>query len=246
MILVTGPTGSGKSTTLYSVLNQLNHPDKHLVTIEDPVEYQIEGITQVQAHPEIGLTFANGLRAILRQAPDVVMIGEIRDAETADIAMKASLTGHLVLSTLHTNDAPSAVSRLIDMGVEPFLVASSINLVEAQRLVRKLCLKCRKPVHPPKVLLEELGLVQADGTFYGPGGCHLCKRTGYRGRSGIIEVFQFDEAIRDMVVSRVESWEIKEYAIKTLGMRPLREDGLKKAAMGVTTLEEVLAVTGEE
>ncbi len=247
MILVTGPTGSGKSTTLYSILNALNQPGKHLTTIEDPVEYQIEGITQVQVNTDVGLTFAGGLRAILRQAPDVVMIGEIRDFETADIAMKSSLTGHLVLSTLHTNDAPSAVTRLIDMGVEPFLVASSVTLIEAQRLVRKLCVKCRAHIEPPKQLLERLGIQPSkDAAFYKPVGCRHCSNSGYHGRMGIIEVIQIDEHIRDLVVSRAQSWEIKNYAVKELGMITLHQDGLKKAEKGLTTLEEILAVTTEE
>ncbi len=247
MILVTGPTGSGKSTTLYSVLNQLNQPTKNLLTIEDPVEYQVEGITQVQVNAEVGLTFSSGLRALLRQSPDVVMIGEIRDFETADIAMKASLTGQLVLSTLHTNDAPSAVSRLIDMGVEPFLVASSVSLIEAQRLVRKLSLKCREPFQPPASILEQLKLEPMhDAVFFKAAGCRFCNTTGYRGRIGIIEVFQVDERVRELIVSRAQSWEIKDYAMKTLGMVPLRQDGFRKAALGMTTLEEVIAVTTEE
>ncbi len=247
MILVTGPTGSGKSTTLYSVLNQLNQPTKKLITVEDPVEYQVEGITQVQVNPDVGLTFASGLRAILRQSPDVLMIGEIRDFETADIAMKASLTGQLVLSTLHTNDAPSAVTRLIDMGVEPFLVASSVNLIEAQRLVRKLCTRCRERFDPSPALLERVALRPSrNATFFKAVGCRLCNNTGYSGRMGIIEAFQVDERIRELIVSRAQSWEIKDYAIKALGLTPLRQDGLKKAEKGLTTLEEVIAVTAEE
>jgi len=246
MILVTGPTGSGKSTTLYSILNQLNQPTRNLITIEDPVEYQVEGMTQVQVNPEVGLTFANGLRALLRQSPDVVMIGEIRDFETADIAMKASLTGQLVLSTLHTNDAPSAITRLIDMGVEPFLVASSVTLIEAQRLVRKLCMKCREPFQPAPALLAHVGASDSGATFFAPKGCRFCNGTGFRGRMGIIEVIQVDERVRELVVTRAQSWEIKEYAVKELGMRPLRQDGLRKAELGLTTLEEVVAVTTEE
>ena len=260
MILVTGPTGSGKSTTLYSVLNQLNVPTRNLITIEDPVEYQVEGITQIQANPDIGLTFANGLRALLRQAPDIVMIGEIRDFETADIAMKASLTGQLVLSTLHTNDAPSAVTRLVDMGVEPFLVASGVTLIEAQRLIRKLCPKCREPYQPPQELLDRIEefpdqppspagtahVTPAKATFYRAKGCRMCNGVGYRGRFGIIEAFMVDEHIRELIVSKAQSWEIKQYAMKQLGMTTLRQDGLKKAAAGLTTLEEVLQVTSEE
>ncbi|MDP3703112.1 MAG: ATPase, T2SS/T4P/T4SS family [Candidatus Omnitrophota bacterium] len=247
MLLVTGPTGSGKSTTLYSILNQLNQPTKNLITVEDPVEYLVEGITQVQVHPEVGLTFASGLRALLRQTPDIVMIGEIRDFETADIAMKASLTGQLVLSTLHTNDAASAVTRLIDMGVEPFLVASSVSLIEAQRLVRKLCTKCRQPFEPTQELLKKLDVKPSKGaTFFKPSGCRLCNGSGFHGRMGIVEVFQVDEHIRELVVNRSQSWEIKDYAVKEQGMLTLREDGLKKAEQGLTTLEEILAVTTEE
>lgn len=247
MILVTGPTGSGKSTTLYSILNQLNQPVRNIITVEDPVEYQVEGITQVQVNADVGLTFASGLRSILRQSPDVVMIGEIRDFETADIAMKASLTGQLVLSTLHTNDAPSAVTRLVDMGVEPFLVASSVTLIEAQRLVRKLCVKCREPEEPSPGLFKELELTpDKSATFFKATGCRFCNKTGYRGRMGIIETFQVDEHVRELIVSKAQSWEIKNYAMKRLGMMPLRLDGLKKAAMGVTTIEEVAAVTAEE
>ena len=247
MILVTGPTGSGKSTTLYSVLNQLNQPTRNIITIEDPIEYQVEGITQVQVNAEVGVTFAGGLRALLRQSPDVVMIGEIRDFETADIAMKASLTGQMVLSTLHTNDAASAVTRLVDMGVEPFLVASSVSLIEAQRLVRKLCQKCREPFEPSPALLERLELRPEPGaTFFKAVGCRLCNGRGYHGRMGLIEVFQTDERVRELIVSRAQSWEIKDYAVKALGMTALRQDGMRKAMKGLTTLEEVVAVTAEE
>jgi len=200
----------------------------------------------VQVNAYIGLTFASGLRSLLRQSPDVVMIGEIRDFETADIAMKASLTGQLVLSTLHTNDAASAVTRLIDMGVEPFLVASSVNLIEAQRLVRKLCSRCREPYEASQALLDRLQLPPKKGaTYYKAVGCRFCNQIGYRGRMGIIEVFQVDERIRELIVTRAQSWEIKEHAVKT-GMTPLRQDGLKKAELGLTTLEEVVAVTSEE
>lgn len=247
MLLVTGPTGSGKSTTLYSILNQLKTPGKNLITVEDPVEYQIEGITQVQVNADVGLTFSAGLRAILRQSPDVVMIGEIRDFETADIAMKASLTGQLVLSTLHTNDASSAVTRLIDMGVEPFLVASSVTLIEAQRLVRRLCQKCRQTYELSATERTRLHLEAVKATtFYKAVGCRVCNQTGYRGRMGVIEVLPVDERVRELIVSRVQSWKIKDYAVESLGMTPLYDDGLKKAVLGMTTLEEVLAVTAEE
>ncbi|MDP3722843.1 MAG: GspE/PulE family protein [Candidatus Omnitrophota bacterium] len=247
MLLVTGPTGSGKSTTLYAILNELNQPTKNLITIEDPVEYQVEGITQLQVRPEVGLTFASGLRALLRQSPDVVMIGEIRDSETADIAMKASLTGQMVLSTLHTNDAAAAVARLIDMGVEPFLVASSVSLVIAQRLVRRLCVKCREPFEPGQEFLEPLGFSPAgEATFFRAVGCRFCNGTGYRGRMGITEVLQIEERIRELIVARVPSWQIKECAVTEQRMVVLRQDGFKKAQMGLTTLEEVAAVTAEE
>ncbi len=247
MMLVTGPTGSGKSTTLYSVLNLLNEPKRNLVTIEDPVEYQVEGITQVQANPDVGLSFSNGLRALLRQSPDVVMIGEIRDFETADIAMKSSLTGQLVLSTLHTNDAPSAVTRLIDMGVEPFLVASSVNLIEAQRLVRKLCEKCKDRQEPNKELFEKIGMEpEKEGTYFRAVGCNACGGKGFRGRMCIVEVCVIDDVVRDLIVTRAQSWEIKKHAQKHLGMKTLREDGLIKAAMGHTTVEEVVSATSEE
>ncbi len=247
MILVTGPTGSGKSTTLYSVLNSMNQTARNIITIEDPVEYQVEGIVQVQANAEVGLTFASGLRALLRQSPDIVMIGEIRDFETADIAMKSSLTGQLVLSTLHTNDAPSAVTRLVDMGVEPFLVASSVSLIEAQRLVRKLCTKCRRAFTPPPELFKELGWTPpGDATLFEANGCRMCNSTGYRGRMGIIEVMEMDDRVRELIIGRAQSWEIKDHVIKAQGMRTLRDDGLRKAAMGLTTLEEVITVTSEE
>ncbi len=247
MILVTGPTGSGKSTTLFCVLNQLNEPARHLITIEDPVEYQLEGMTQVQVNIDVGLTFAGGLRSLLRQSPDVVMIGEIRDFETADVAMKASLTGQLVLSTLHTNDASSAVTRLVDMGVEPFLVASSVTLIEAQRLVRKLCPHCREPMAVNEALLGQLGLTPSTRhAWFAARGCRLCHGLGYHGRMGLVEVLPIDERIRELIVSRAQSWEVKEYAVTELGMTTLRQDGLKKAEMGLTTLEEVLAVTSEE
>ncbi|MFH1853865.1 MAG: ATPase, T2SS/T4P/T4SS family [Candidatus Omnitrophota bacterium] len=222
MILVTGPTGSGKSTTLYSVINQLNNPDKSIITIEDPVEYQVEGITQIQANADIGLTFASGLRSLLRQSPDIIMIGEIRDSETADIAIKASLTGQLVLSTLHTNDATTAISRLVDMGVEPFLIASSVILVAAQRLCRVICKACK-----------------------GKGEkCQKCSGTGYYGRRAVLEVLSVDDKIREMIIERTSLEDIKNYAISK-GMKTLRDDAMEKHKDGVTTMEEVLRVTTE-
>jgi len=251
MILVTGPTGSGKSTTLYSILNQFNTPERNIVTIEDPVEYQVEGITQVQVKPDIGLTFANGLRSILRQSPDIIMVGEIRDFETADIAIKASLTGQLLFSTLHTNDAASAITRFIDMGVEPFLVAASLIGTCAQRLCRKVCQRCREEHQIPKDAMKRIGLMPKrtaksdEGIFYQAKGCKRCSNTGYYGRMAIIEFLTIDEKIKTMIVERVSTDKIKEYAIAH-GMKTLRQDGLNKVADGVTTLEEVLRVTGEE
>ena len=222
MILVTGPTGSGKSTTLYSVLNQLNTPDRNIITIEDPVEYQVEGITQIQANSDIGLTFASGLRSLLRQSPDVIMIGEIRDSETADIAIKASLTGQLVLSTLHTNDAPTAISRLVDMGIEPFLIASSVILIAAQRLCRVICKSCKGKAE----------------------GCKTCSSTGYYGRRAILEVLSVDDKIREMIIDRASVDDVKNYAVSK-GMKTLRDDAMEKHKSGVTTMDEVVRVTSE-
>lgn len=246
MILLTGPTGCGKSTTLYSILNQLNTVDKNLITIEDPVEYQIERITQIPVKPEIGLTFASGLRSVLRQSPDVIMVGEIRDGETADIAIKAALTGELVLSTLHTNDAPSAITRLMNMGIEPFLISSSIILIAAQRLCRKICVECKEPCAISDSVLAGLGLKPEKGkVFYHGKGCAKCNQTGYKGRLGTLEVLIIDDAIREMIVKGASTVEIKDYAIKH-GMKTLRDNALEKFTLGQTTLEEVLRITQEE
>ncbi|MCG2713553.1 MAG: GspE/PulE family protein [Candidatus Omnitrophica bacterium] len=245
MMLVTGPTGSGKSTTLYSVLNQLNVPERNIVTIEDPVEYQVEGITQMQVKPDIGLDFASGLRSILRQSPDVIMIGEIRDAETADIAIKAALTGQLVLSTLHTNDAISSITRLIDMGVEPFLVASSVIMLCAQRLVRKICLKCRKQIDIPNEFLEKIGFMEKT-KFYTATGCKFCGNTGFYGRIAVLETILIDDAMREMIIRRKSMDEIKEYAVKKLGMKTLRDDAYQKVKEELTTLDEAIRITTEE
>lgn len=245
MILVTGPTGSGKSTTLYSILNQLNTPERNIVSIEDPVEYQLEGITQVQVKPEISLDFALGLRSILRQSPDVIMIGEIRDSETADIAIKASLTGQLVLSTLHTNDAISSITRLIDMNVEPFLVASSLILLCAQRLCRRLCLKCRRPVELPKNFLEQIGFRENIVT-YTSSGCKYCNNTGFYGRIAILETIMLDDVIREMIIKKQSLDEIKRYAIEKSGMKTLRDDAYLKVKEGLTSLDEALRITTEE
>jgi type IV pilus assembly protein PilB len=240
MVLVTGPTGSGKTTTLYSALNKINLPEYNIMTAEDPVEYNIDGINQVMVHEEIGLTFAAALKAFLRQDPNIVMVGEIRDLETASIAVKAALTGHLVLSTLHTNDAPSTINRMIDMGIEPFLVSSSVNVILAQRLVRKLCGKCKKKekIHPEA--LRELGVASGE-TFelYKAEGCPTCSNTGYSGRIGLYEVMPISDALREMILNRASASEIKEQAVRE-GMITLRGDGILKLKAGVTSLEEVL------
>ncbi len=245
MILVTGPTGSGKSTTLYSVLNQLNTPERNIITIEDPVEYQLEGITQIQVKPEIGLDFASGLRSLLRQSPDVIMIGEIRDSETADIAIKASLTGQLVFSTLHTNDAISSITRLIDMGVEPFLVSSSLVMLCAQRLCRRICPKCRQETSVPHEFLEKIGFKDKT-TFYTAEGCRYCNNTGFYGRIAILETILIDDAIREMIIKKSSIDTIKEYAVEKCGMRILRDDAFLKVKEGLTALEEALRITTEE
>ncbi|MDD5680615.1 MAG: GspE/PulE family protein, partial [Candidatus Omnitrophica bacterium] len=251
MILLTGPTGCGKSTTLYSILNKLNTPEKNIITIEDPVEYQVEGITQIPVNTDIGLTFATGLRGLLRQSPDIIMVGEIRDFETADIAIKASLTGELVLSTLHTNDAPGAVTRLIDMGVEPFLVASSMVLTAAQRLCRRVCPYCKEETEVPMSVLERVGIKKAEldklsgKKFFKGRGCPKCNNTGYYGRMATLEVFIVDDAIRDMIIKRVPGDQLKDYATKH-GMATLRDNAFKKFINGDTTLEEVLRITTEE
>jgi type IV pilus assembly protein PilB len=245
MILVTGPTGSGKSTTLYSVLNQLNTPEKNIITIEDPVEYQVEGITQIHVRPEIGLDFTSGLRSLLRQSPDVIMIGEIRDSDTADIAVKAALTGQLVFSTLHTNDAVSSVTRLIDMGVEPFLVASSLIMLCAQRLCRRACPKCKKEIDIPKDLLERIGF-RDKSVFYTAAGCSYCNNTGFYGRIAIMEALMIDDAIREMIIAKKSIDQIKQYAVQKCNMMSLRDDAFLKVKEGLTTLEEALRITTEE
>ena len=239
MILLTGPTGSGKTTTLYSALKILNTPQVNIMTVEDPVEYNFEGINQVNVNEAVGLTFASALRAFLRQDPDIILVGEIRDTETVDIAIKAALTGHLVFSTLHTNNAPATVTRLIDMGVEPFLVSSSLLLVVAQRLVRKICTYCKEEYKPSKEVLERLG-IEDDGTvFYRGSGCAHCRYTGYKGRIGVYELMEITPDIRKAIVRGASEDEIRELA-KAQGMVELKEAGLMKARRGITTLEEVL------
>jgi type IV pilus assembly protein PilB len=245
MILVTGPTGSGKTTTLYSALDRLNQPGTNIMTAEDPVEFNLKGINQVQIRENIGLNFAAALRSFLRQDPDVIMVGEIRDHETAEIAVKAALTGHLVLSTLHTNDAPSAVTRLLNMGVEPFLVASSVILILAQRLLRRICMHCRAPVTVPPHALVDIGLPSeavASTTCYKGNGCEACSGTGYKGRIAIYEVMVLSPELRDMVLSGTSALEIKRGASQQ-GMRTLRVSGLEKLQEGITTVEEVVRVT---
>jgi type II secretory ATPase GspE/PulE/Tfp pilus assembly ATPase PilB-like protein len=246
MILVTGPTGSGKTTTLYSVLQELNNPQYNIVTVEDPIEYELAGINQVAARPDIGLDFASALRSILRQDPDIVMIGEIRDNETADIAVKAALTGHQVLSTLHTNDAAGAITRLDDMGIEPFLIASSIIMTCAQRLVRRVCTNCREEFVPEPEVFEKLGITASVETvFYQGAGCARCKNRGYLGRLAIIEALPVSEAIRRLVIKRASAAVIKNQAVNE-GMKTLRMAGIDKAIEGATTLEEVWRVTAED
>ncbi len=244
MVLVTGPTGSGKSTTLYSALNKINRPHCNIITAEDPVEYNLEGINQVNVHEEIGLTFAAALKAFLRQDPNIIMVGEVRDLETASIATKAALTGHLVLSTLHTNDAASSINRLIDMGIEPFLTASSVNAIVAQRLVRRLCDKCKQEVTLHEETLREIGIMESpeELTVFQSRGCVSCTDTGYAGRLGLYEVMSVSPTIREMIIDRAPTADIKEKAIEE-GMLTLRADGLEKFKKGSTSLEEVLRET---
>jgi general secretion pathway protein E/type IV pilus assembly protein PilB len=245
VFLITGPTGSGKTTTLYACLNTINKPDRKIITVEDPVEYQLAGINQVQVNAEINLTFAAALRSILRQAPNIIMIGEIRDLETANIAVQSALTGHLVFSTLHTNDAPSAVTRLIDIGVKPFLVASAVRAIMAQRLVRSVCPRCKEPYTPSKYEMDMLRLDPEEmkkTTIYKGRGCSDCAKTGYRGRKGIFEIFVIDEEMRRMVYEKVSSNVLRNRA-REIGMRTLREDGVRKIMAGITTPEEVISIT---
>jgi general secretion pathway protein E len=246
MILVTGPTGSGKTTTLYGALDKINSPDKKIITIEDPVEYQLFGVNQIHVKPQIGLTFANGLRSIVRQDPDVIMVGEIRDAETAEIAIQAALTGHLVFSTLHTNDAAGAVSRLLEMGVEDYLLASSLLGVLAQRLVRRVCKRCAQPAELGAEALREVqGANGQSVTVLEGRGCEECSQTGYRGRAGIYELLLMSDTVRGLILKRASADVIKDASVKQ-GMRTLREDGWQKVRAGVTTVGEVVRVTQEE
>jgi general secretion pathway protein E/type IV pilus assembly protein PilB len=245
IILVTGPTGSGKTTTLYSCLHFINKPDRKIITVEDPVEYQLGGINQVPVRADIGMTFAAALRAMLRQAPNIVMVGEIRDLETAEIAINASLTGHMVFSTLHTNDAPSAVTRLIDIGVKPFLVSASLRATMAQRLVRKICKACKRPYAPSSQELRALNITKAQAasaTFMKGAGCSECNRTGYKGRMGIFEVFLINEELQRMIYEGAPSAKLRQKA-RVVGMRSMREDGVRKVLGGMTTIDEVVSIT---
>jgi type II secretory ATPase GspE/PulE/Tfp pilus assembly ATPase PilB-like protein len=246
LVLVTGPTGSGKSSTLYATLSALNSPEKNIITIEDPVEYHLKMIRQSQVNPKAGLTFATGLRSILRQDPDIIMVGEIRDKETAEMAIQAALTGHLVLSTLHTNDATGTISRLADMGVEPFLLTSSLAGVLAQRLVRSICDQCKAPYPPAESLLAYLGLKPGpDLKFHRGKGCPACRNTGYRGRLALFEFLPMNERIRSLILSGASKAALREEAAED-GMKSLREDGIQKVLEGRTTLEEILRATQTE
>src|SRR3989339_152232 len=243
IILVTGPTGSGKTTSLYAALSHINTPERNILTIEDPVEYELSGIRQSQINPKAGLTFGNALRSLMRQDPDVILVGEIRDIETSGIAIEAALTGHLVFSTLHTNDAPGALTRLTDMGVEPFLTSSATVGVVAQRLLRKICEECKEKVNLPKKIVESISFFKdKDVTFYHGKGCKSCRNSGYKGRTGIFEIFTMTEEIRQLVIARQSTSKIKEAAVKS-GMRTLYEDSLSKVFAGITTLDEAMRVT---
>lgn len=245
IVLVTGPTGSGKTTTLYSCLNEINKPDRKIITVEDPVEYELQGINQVMVKADIGMTFASALRAMLRQAPNIIMVGEIRDLETASIAINASLTGHLVFSTLHTNDSTSAVARLEDMGVKRFLVASAVRAIIAQRLARRLCDSCKQPVTLNDAQLRALNIDPsraASTQVFGPVGCQKCNHKGYKGRVGIFEIFQIDDEVRHLINENLSSPKLRKRA-RELGMRTLREDGVRKVLAGITSAEEIISVT---
>jgi general secretion pathway protein E len=271
ILFVTGPTGSGKTTTLYAALSRINSPDKNILTIEDPVEYQLRGIGQIQVNPKIGLTFAHGLRSVLRHDPDVILVGEVRDVETAEIAIQAAMTGHLVFSTLHTNDAASAVTRLIDMGIEPFRIASVIRAIMAQRLVRVLCSECKEGYRPPEEALRDAGILPEGAIhvgdwvgystevgstetlgelplrgqlIYRAKGCPACSGTGYRGRTGIYEILMVTDSIRQLIMRKADSTTIARKALEE-GMKTLREDGARKVIEGITTLEELARVTQE-
>jgi general secretion pathway protein E len=240
-LLSTGPTGSGKTTTLYAILNYLNSEEKNIITIEDPVEYTLESVTQAQVNQKAGLTFEAGLRSMLRQDPDIIMVGEVRDRETAGIAVHAALTGHVVLSTFHTNDAAGALTRLVEMGIEPFLVASSVSCVVGQRLLRKICDDCKESFMPPPAVLQTIGVNEVLPLYRGKG-CPSCRGTGYRGRTGVFETLVVDDEIRALIVNKAPTETLKKKAIEH-GMREMRDDAIRKALMGITTLEEALNTT---
>jgi type IV pilus assembly protein PilB len=245
MVLVTGPTGSGKTNTLYSSITQLNTPETNIMTAEDPVEFNLDGINQVQTKEQIGLTFAEALRSFLRQDPNIILIGEIRDFETAEIAVKAALTGHLVLSTLHTNDAPGTINRLVNMGIEPFLVATSVNLICAQRLVRRICKHCKESIDLPTEALIDIGFTPEEAettTAYKGRGCQICNNTGYKGRVGLFEVLEVSDEIREMILTGASAIELKRQAVDE-GMVTLRRSGLRKIMDGITTIDEVVRET---
>jgi len=248
IIFVTGPTGSGKTTTLYACLQKINDREKKILTIEDPIEYQLKGITQIQVHPKIGLTFAQGLRSMLRHDPDIMMVGEVRDMETAEITIRLALTGHLVFSTLHTNDAPGAVARLLDMGVEPYLVSSSVICIIAQRLVRVLCPDCKKQLKMTREILDEVGISDSSKigkSIFAEKGCRGCKFTGFKGRTAIYEILLLNDAINELILKRSSSDQIRKKAV-SLKMITLRESGFEKVLKGITSISEILRVTREE
>jgi len=248
MILVCGPTGCGKTTTLYSILKDIDDPTKNIVTVEDPVEYELKGINQVSVNEDVGLTFASSLRSILRQDPDIIMVGEIRDYDTMDVAVKSALTGHLVLSTLHTNTAAGSVVRMVNMGIEPFLIAASVELVAAQRLLRKLCDSCKEPYIPPREIVEAYDLFDEEGkalTIYRAKGCKRCANTGYKGRMGIMECIPMTHKIRELVFAEAQIDEIEKAAIEE-GMTTLRDNGIYNVAKGLASLEDVLRITVDE
>ncbi len=245
IILVTGPTGSGKTTTLYSTLSRLNKPDRQIMTVEDPIEYNLHGINQIQVHEEIGLTFAGALRSFLRQAPNIILVGEIRDSETAGIAIRAALTGHLVFSTIHTNDAPTTVNRLVDIGIKRYLVASALVLIQAQRLVRRICPNCKEPINIDRQLLKQAGIPEdhfADGKVFKGKGCSHCHQTGYKGRIGLYEIMPISPDIRSLILKEASSDKIAKQAIKD-GMQTLHDDGIEKIKQGITTVEELMRET---
>ncbi len=248
IILVTGPTGSGKTTTLYACLNKISSPQRKIITIEDPIEYQLKGITQTQVEPKTGFTFANALRSMLRHDPDIMMVGEIRDLETAEIAVRTALTGHLVLSTLHTNDAASAITRLLDMGIDAFLISSSVILIIAQRLIRVICPQCKESYSPEPSLIKQLAAyapLNAEKAFFRGRGCEACRFTGYKGRTAIFEMFSISDSLRELILQKAPAHQVRQKAISA-GMIPLRASGCKKVSLGLTTIEEVIRVTYEE